>query len=153
MIETSGHLPECPCANTSAHPDGCLCCEVSSPCICNRLRACEQRVLAPLAQVIPPAVNVVQEIANLMDTARKHGFEEGVQAARDADYEAGLKATHEDPNILASYSWSQGYDAGLDAARDAVWACRILREDEPANAAMIPVAVALAAIDALREGK
>lgn len=41
----SGHLPECPCANTSAHPDDCLCCEVSSPCICDRLRACEQRVL------------------------------------------------------------------------------------------------------------
>ena len=46
---------------------------------------------------------------------------------------------------------NMAWNAAIDAARAAVWACRILREDEPANAAMIPVAVALAAIDALRE--
>lgn len=38
------HLPECPCNDKSAHPAGCLCCEISSPCICAALRACEQRV-------------------------------------------------------------------------------------------------------------
>ena len=38
------HLPECPCNDKAAHPDGCLCCEVASPCICDRLRACEERV-------------------------------------------------------------------------------------------------------------
>lgn len=44
------HLPECPCNDKSAHPDGCLCCEVSSPCICDALSACEQRVLNAAVQ-------------------------------------------------------------------------------------------------------
>jgi len=39
------HEPECPCIDKAEHPDGCLCCEVASPCICDRLRACEERVL------------------------------------------------------------------------------------------------------------
>lgn len=34
MIETSGHLPECPWADRG----------YAFPCICDRLRACEQRV-------------------------------------------------------------------------------------------------------------
>ena len=46
------HLPECPCNDKAAHPDGCLCCEVASPCICDRLRACEERVLNAAREVV-----------------------------------------------------------------------------------------------------
>lgn len=67
-------------------------------------------------------------------------YENGVEVG----YERGLKATHEDPNILASYSWSQGYNAGLDAAREAI--------HNLDSSGVIYEADALAAIDALREG-
>ena len=43
-------------------------------------------------------------------------YENGVEVG----YERGLKAAHEDPNILASHSWDQGFASGLDAAREAV---------------------------------
>ena len=74
MIETSGHLPECPCANTSAHPEGCLCCEVSSPCICDRLRACEQRVLE----------DDVLAAAYHGEKGYEVGYQKGLDAAREA---------------------------------------------------------------------
>lgn len=46
------HEPECPCIDKAEHPDGCLCCEVASPCICDRLRACEERVLDAAREAI-----------------------------------------------------------------------------------------------------
>lgn len=68
--------------------------------------------------------------------------------ARDAGYEAGLKAAHEDPNILASYSWSQGYAAALSEAFEAV-------SDALASADHFPRSFRAAriAINKLREGK
>lgn len=65
-------------------------------------------------------------------------YENGVEVG----YERGLKAAYEDPNILASHSWSQGYAAGLDAARDAVAA---LKYADPYPALVV--------IDALRGDK
>ena len=100
-------------------------------CICNALRACEQRVRLEMAL-----------------THEREWIE-----ARDAGYEAGLKATHEDPNILASYSWSQGYAAALDAAREAVAALppSPLPERWGVRTAMNFRGDVLAAIDTLRK--
>lgn len=80
-------------------------------------------------------------------------------------YERGLKAAHEDPNILVSYSWTHGYAAGLDAAREAIAALPFFIPDpdglmfrggmsDPAGLQVwLDREAALAAIDALREGK
>ena len=71
-------------------------------------------------------------------------YENGVEVG----YERGLKAAHEDPNILASYSWTQGYVVGLDAARDAL---NPLLHEEPCDCddcRLITTAQVL--IDALR---
>ena len=61
MIETSGHLPECPWADGYAFL-----------CICDRLRACEKRVTDEIWGAIHEG------------SQYKSGFEGGLDAARDA---------------------------------------------------------------------
>lgn len=105
----SDHLPECPCANTSAHPDGCLCCEVSSPCICDRLRACEQRVADEIWGAIRDG------------SQYKSGFEGGLDAAREA---VDAMVTQDCPDNLARWVWPYG---PKEMQRDALAAIDALR--------------------------
>lgn len=64
----SDHLPECP---SLIH--------TPAPCICDRLRACEQRVL----REAPPVFVKLSDIT-LINEIRNEQFAKGVQAAREA---------------------------------------------------------------------
>lgn len=73
----SGHLPECPAADPVWHPD------YSAPCICDALRACEQRVREEESRNVIGSVSLAAiGEANLQQY--QLGFSEGLDAAREA---------------------------------------------------------------------
>ena len=101
------HEPECPCIDKAEHPDGCLCCEVASPCICDRLRACEQRVRN---QDIATHHADLKEAKALL-ASRDEAWFAGVDAAREAV--AALRTTAYE----SSSPWQRALSA-IDALRE-----------------------------------
>ena len=79
---TAAHLPECIYTPEWFDPEQNIIWD-GKPCICDRLRACEQRVLS----VAGP---------HNYSRGRKDGYANGVQAARDAVAAASLRIPYED---------------------------------------------------------
>ena len=96
------HLPECPCNDKSAHPDGCLCCEVSSPCICDALRACEERVRNQ---------DIATHHADLKEA-------KALLASRDEAWFAGLDAAREAVAALPEYALRDTCVSAIDELRE-----------------------------------
>lgn len=124
----SGHLPECYWPEL---PERAI-------CICDRLRACEQRVRSEWA------LKVVD--------AKKEGFAEGIKEGRrrtSSETKTEMKQSYQEGVAV-------GRAAGLDAAREAVAGLQAYDDHgalEPfkPETAVVYRLDALAAIDALRE--
>ena len=92
------HLPECPWADRG----------YAFPCICDRLRACEQRVREDMALQYLVSDREQQE-------QEERAFAAGVQAARDAVAAVSVGGQH---------FWAVGFRDGTEQALAAIDALR-----------------------------
>ena len=119
------HLPECPMANDCKHDyynePPIQCADCGESCICDRLRACEQRVLAEREADGPWFRSVVHQCCEDKQTA----YAAGLDAAREAV--AALEPR------LKLEKYKGGYDCcgcstTYDLMKDALAAIDALRE-------------------------
>ncbi|MBU6278683.1 MAG: hypothetical protein KGN78_05510 [Actinomycetales bacterium] len=113
MTETSGHLPECECYGRNH--GGC------ALCICDRLRACEQRVRQS-------AATLWDRTSEQMAAARVEGIRAGLDAARKAV--VALKPWLKVEKYKGGYDCC-GCSTTYDLMRDALAAIDALREEKP----------------------
>lgn len=90
MIETSGHLPECPC--TAVRVPSCICDDYEEcgsqcrhNCICDRLRACEARVFVDRTDHWNAALDAARGAVAAVEMGGEHfwsvGFRDGITIA------------------------------------------------------------------------
>ena len=84
VIETSGHMPECPwptepCSHTPMQDrEPLLCMDCLTECICDRLRACEERKDAEWQRALNAELQYAVGYSDALDAAR-----EAVDAIKD----------------------------------------------------------------------
>lgn len=117
MIETSGHLPECPC--TAVGMPSCICDdgEECGPqcrhhCICDRLRSAEARVRLHAHLVWEADEYEVQR------TTYADGYAAGVRAARAIAWDAKCDCTRGTGEEHSPYCLTVSMLAAIDALSD-----------------------------------